>query len=153
MLGQISNFGIQEMKHSSIKRRPLADTVLATLEPESKAYREHDGGGLYFRVKPNGSKSWELRYKNAAGKWSWLGMGAYPEVGGELARKKARSNREQLSRGIDPLQQKRAAKERAEQVATRTFRAAAEDWYQRQQAKGLEQSTLCLLYTSDAADE
>lgn len=142
MLSQIKNFGIQEMKRSSIKRRPLADTVLATLEPESKAYREHDGEGLYFRVKPNGGKSWELRYKNAAGKWSWLGMGAYPEVGGELARKKARSNREQLSRGIDPLEQKRAARQRAEQAATRTFKAAAEDWYQRQQAKGLEQSTL-----------
>lgn len=28
------------MKRSDIKRRPLADTVLATLEPEAKEYRE-----------------------------------------------------------------------------------------------------------------
>lgn len=74
------------MKRSEIKRRPLADTVLATLEPESSAYRELDGNGLYFRVKPNGQKSWELRYKKADGKWSWLGMGGYPEVSGALAR-------------------------------------------------------------------
>lgn len=51
------------MKRSGIKRRPLADTTLSGLEPESAAYREHDGQGLYFRVKPNGGKSWELRYK------------------------------------------------------------------------------------------
>ena len=31
------------MKRSEIKRRPLADTVLATLEPDTKEYREHDG--------------------------------------------------------------------------------------------------------------
>ncbi|TLX54603.1 DUF4102 domain-containing protein, partial [Stutzerimonas nosocomialis] len=35
-----------------MKRRPLADTVLATLEPEAKEYRELDGNGLYLRVKP-----------------------------------------------------------------------------------------------------
>lgn len=51
------------MKRTDIKRRPLADTVLATLEPESKEYRELDGDGLYFRVKADGNKSWQLRYK------------------------------------------------------------------------------------------
>lgn len=49
------------MKRSESKRRPLADTTLAGLEPEGAAHREHDGQGLYFRVKPNGGKSWELR--------------------------------------------------------------------------------------------
>lgn len=130
------------MKRSNIKRRPLADTVLAGLEPETKVYREHDGLGLYFRVKPNGAKSWELRYKNVAGKWSWMGLGAYPEIGGELARKRAGENREKLSKGVDPLEQKRTAKQQAELAATRTFKVAAEDWYLRQEAKGLEQSTL-----------
>lgn len=42
------------MKRTNIKRRPLSDTVLANLEPELKEYRELDGDGLYFRVKPNG---------------------------------------------------------------------------------------------------
>ncbi len=40
--------GYKKMKRTDIKRRPLADTVLATLEPESKEYRELDGNGLYF---------------------------------------------------------------------------------------------------------
>ena len=70
------------MKRTDIKRRPLADTTLSSLEPEAGAYRELDSPGLYFRVKPNGQKSWELRYKKPDGKWSWLGLGGYPEVGG-----------------------------------------------------------------------
>lgn len=49
--------GVQSMKRADIKRRPLADTVLATLEPELKEYRELDGDGLYFRVKPDGKKA------------------------------------------------------------------------------------------------
>ncbi len=45
------------MKRQEIKRRPMADTTLAKLEPEASVYREHDGNGLYFRVKPNGQKA------------------------------------------------------------------------------------------------
>jgi hypothetical protein len=94
------------MKRSEIKRRPLAETVLVSLEPESKVYREHDGAGLYFRVKPNGAKSWELRFKALTGKWSWMGIGGFPEVSGALAREKAETNRKKLSAGVDPLEQR-----------------------------------------------
>ncbi len=66
------------MKRSEIKRRPLSDTALAGLEPDLKEYRELDANGLYFRVKPDGQKSWQLRYKKADGKWSWLGLGDTP---------------------------------------------------------------------------
>jgi len=90
----IESVGVQAMKRTEIKRRPLSDTVLATLEPESKEYRELDGNGLYFRVKPDGNKSWQLRYKKADGKRSWLGIGTYPDLSGAGARKK----REKLSR-------------------------------------------------------
>ncbi|UVE16811.1 tyrosine-type recombinase/integrase [Pseudomonas sp. LS44] len=135
------------MKRSEIKRRPLADTVLASLEPDAKVYREPDGEGLYFRVKPNGAKSWELRFKATTGKWSWLGIGGYPEVGGELARKKARENRDQLSRGIDPLEQKRADKAATEIAKTRTFRVAADGWLKAKVDKGLADSTLSKIRT------
>ena len=62
----IESVGVQAMKRAEIKRRPLSDTVLATLEPESKEYRELDGNGLYFRVKPDGKKAWLFRYKKAS---------------------------------------------------------------------------------------
>ena len=62
----IESVGVQAMKRTEIKRRPLSDTVLANLEPEAKEYRELDGDGLYFRVKPDGKKAWLFRYKKAS---------------------------------------------------------------------------------------
>ena len=98
------------MKRSEIKRRPLADTVLTSLEPEEKEFRELDSNGLYFRVKANGGKSWQLRYKKPGGNWAWLGLGGYPEVSGTLARRRAADLRKTVSDGIDPLEKKRADK-------------------------------------------
>ena len=112
------------MKRTQIKRRPLADTVLASLEPEAKAYRELDGLGLYLRVKPNGSKSWELRYKRPNGKWSWKGLGGFPAVPGKAARRAAEDLRRQLSDGIDIANLD-------DHGELPTFRASAEHWYQR----------------------
>lgn len=69
------------MKRSEIKRRPLADTVLAALEAEEKEYRESYGvDGIYFSVSPKGNKKWILRYKNNEGKWCWSRLGAYPST-------------------------------------------------------------------------
>lgn len=89
------------MKRSDIKRRPLGDSVLANLEAEEKEYRVLDSDNLYFRVKVNGNKSWQLRYKNESGIWTWHGLGAYPEVSGKLARKKANEIRTIISDGYD----------------------------------------------------
>ncbi len=84
------------MKRSEVTNRPMKDTVLAALEPEQTEYRLLDGDGLYFRVKPDGSKSWQFRYKNAAGKWAWNGLGGYPSMKGAAARKKAAAVRADL---------------------------------------------------------
>ena len=51
------------MKRSEITRRPLPDTTLSNLESEKSEYRERDSGHLYFRVKSNGLKDWQFRYK------------------------------------------------------------------------------------------
>ncbi len=118
------------MKRQEIKRRPLADTTLSTLEPEATVYREHDGNGLYFRVKPNGQKSWELRYKKPDGKWSWLGLGGYPEVSGTLARKKAAELRAEAANGNNPLVTKHARKAAAIAAANNTFEKLAREWFE-----------------------
>ena len=130
------------MKRADIKRRPLADTTLAGQEPESKEYRELDGNSLYFRVKPDGGKSWQLRYKRPAGNWAWMGLGGYPEVSGALARDKAADLRKVVSSGADPLEQKRSAKAAIDAAKTRTFRAAADAWLKAKEEKGLAPSTL-----------
>lgn len=117
------------MKRQNIKRRPLADTVLAALEPESKEYREHDGNGLYFRVKPDGQKSWQLRYKKPDGKWSWIGLGGFSEVSGSLARQKASELRADAAMGGNPLVTKKARKAADLEAASNTFEKLAREWY------------------------
>ncbi|WP_282389780.1 tyrosine-type recombinase/integrase [Pseudomonas sp. PS01296] len=121
------------MKRSEIKRRPLADTVLATLEPEAKEYRELDGNALYLRVRPDGNKSWQLRYKKPDGKWSWLGLGGYGtgahQLSGSQARQKAAVLREDAAKGGDPLATKRARKTAEAEASSQTFEALAREWY------------------------
>lgn len=117
------------MKRTEIKRRPMADTTLSGLEPEASTYRELDGNGLYFRVKPNGQKSWELRYKKADGKWSWLGLGGYPEVSAKAARQKATELRADVADGKNPLASKQARKAAELAAANSTFEALAREWF------------------------
>lgn len=116
------------MKRAGIKRRPLADTVLATLEPEPKEYRELDGNGLYFRVKTDGNKSWQLRYKKPDGKWSWLGLGGYPETSGQLARKRAKELLDDLSKGENPIITKQERKQKELENNNATFEVLAREW-------------------------
>ncbi|MCU0072953.1 integrase arm-type DNA-binding domain-containing protein [Pseudomonas koreensis] len=117
------------MKRSDIKRRPLADTVIATLEPEMKEYREHDGNSLYLRVRSDGNKSWQFRYKKPDGKWSWLGLGSYPEVSGSLARQKAAELRADAANGSNPMATKRARKAAELEATNSTFERLAREWY------------------------
>ncbi len=124
------------MKRSDIKRRPLADSVLKTLEPEAKPYRELDGNGLYIQVKPNGGKSWLLRYKRPDGKWNWKGMGGFPAVSGKAARAKAREIQDRLADGLG------VQDEPVVQATVYTFGDAAEDWYASKVAIGRARDSL-----------
>ena len=116
------------MKRAEIKRRPLSDTVLANLEPETKEYRELDSNGLYFRVKPDGNKSWQLRYKKPDSKWSWLGIGGYPEVSGQLARKKAQELVVDIGKGENPIITKQERNVKELEANNATFEALAREW-------------------------
>ncbi|UTH29994.1 tyrosine-type recombinase/integrase [Ectopseudomonas hydrolytica] len=118
------------MKRVEIKRRPLADTTLLNLEPEATEYRELDGQGLYFRVKPDGQKSWQLRYKKPDGKWSWLGIGGYPGVSGALARQKAAELRADAAAGKNPIASKQARKAAEEAAANNKFEPLAREWFE-----------------------
>ena len=123
-------YGIQIiMKRIEIKRRPLADTVLATLEPDDKEYREPDGNGLYFRVKPDGKKSWQLRYKTPTGKWSWIGLGTYPALSGSMARKKAAELNNDSASGKNPIISKQVRKAEEIAAANNTFEQLAREWF------------------------
>ncbi len=116
------------MKRSDIKSRPLADTVLAALEPEEKEYREADVGGLYLRVKPSGVKSWALRYKRGE-TWAWVTIGRYPLLGAADARRKAAELLEAAEKGEDISKAGRVRAQALAAAETATFESLAGEWF------------------------
>ncbi|WP_323126419.1 Arm DNA-binding domain-containing protein [Acinetobacter towneri] len=68
------------------KSKLLTDTQYAALKAKESEYRISDIAGLYLKVGIAGKKSWQLRLKNTAGKWTWLGLGSYPTISVKEAR-------------------------------------------------------------------
>lgn len=134
------------MRRTAIRTRPMADTVLAGLEPEETEYRERDNADrLYFVVSPTGRKRWEVRFKREDSRWSWLGIGGYPDVSGKRARQIAKDVQGLVSDGIDPVQHR--LEQHRQQVADEApkvdeFKAVAEQWYQLKVNKGRAEKTL-----------
>tara|TARA_B100000700_G_scaffold189815_1_gene209242 strand:- start:78283 stop:79524 length:1242 start_codon:yes stop_codon:yes gene_type:complete len=125
------------MKRSQIKRRPLADTVLSTLEPEAREYMESYGlDRLYFVVSPSGRKRWVVRYKKpTTGRWAYTGVGTYPEVKAKTARQAAQRIAETVASGIDPISGQAEAK-------VVTFAEVAEAWQAKRIADGRAAKTI-----------
>src|SRR5262249_29227996 len=86
-----------------------------------------DGGGLYLRVTPEGTKNWVWRYMLDR-KAHWMGLGPLALYGLAEAREKALDARRKRHEGIDPIAARRAerAKQRLEAAKTVTFKQCAE---------------------------
>ena len=66
----------------------LTDAKIKKLRPQDKRYRLHDADGLLLEVRPNGSKSWVLRYTEG-GKRRDKALGRYPAMSLREARQAA----------------------------------------------------------------
>lgn len=80
-------------------------------ETVTKAGIYGDGGQLFLRVKPNGSKSWVFIYQWRR-KRREMGLGVFPDVSVAKARTKAADARELLADGKDPIGERDAEKGR-----------------------------------------
>ena len=109
------------------KATPLTDSAIKVAKPTDKPYKLSDGQGLYLEVMPNGSKLWRLKYRHAD-KEKRLAFGAYPAVPLQRARQRRDEARQQLAEGIDPGEQKKAAKQ-AQKAEGLTFETLAREWY------------------------
>lgn len=91
--------------------------------------------GLYLYVNDAQGRSWVLRTM-IGGKRKHLGLGGYPSVTLAQARDKARQAREQVSKGIDPTEERRLAAStlRARQASRRTFKEVASAFISFQEA-------------------
>lgn len=65
--------------------------------------------GLLLQITPNGGRTWLLRVQVGA-KRREIGLGGYPDVTLAMARDRAREAKDQIRRGIDPVEERKAAK-------------------------------------------
>lgn len=89
-----------------------------------------DGDGLYLKITPSGSASWQYRYQ-IAGKRRMMGLGACSVVSLAEARDKAADERKKVKQGIDPLDQNQQRDEAKRQEAERqavTFAIVAKEY-------------------------
>lgn len=106
----------------------LTDTKIRKSKAESKAYKLSDGGGMYLEVMPSGSKYWRLKYR-FNGKEKRLAFGVYPDVSLALARERMFEARKLLANGIDPSENKKAAKAAKSSKAANSFEVIAREWW------------------------
>lgn len=65
--------------------------------------------GLHLQLLPGGGKSWILRTL-VAGRRREIGLGGFPDVQLAQARERAREAKDAIRRGIDPIEERKAAK-------------------------------------------
>jgi integrase len=106
----------------------LTDTQCKAAKPKDKKYKLSDGEGLYLEILPTGGKYWRLKYR-LHGKEKRLGLGVYPKISVQKARKEKERIRDQLSVGIDPLVQKTQKKREAAFERVQTFQEVAREWH------------------------
>lgn len=107
-----------------------------------KPGRYHDGGdlgrGLYLQVYAGGA-SWLLRYERGDRPKNerWMGLGSLADFSLKEARERARAARQLLADGIDPLDQKRAAKAAALAASAKliSFEEAAKAYFDQHEKK------------------
>jgi integrase len=82
--------------------------------------------GLALQVAPAGTRSWVLRYK-AGAKRRDMGLGAYPTISLQEARKRAAEAHKSLGEGRDPILERESARNEllATQASAITFEQAA----------------------------
>lgn len=92
--------------------------------------------GLLLQVTSAGGRSWILRVK-IGNKRREIGLGGYPAVTLAQAREKARAIREDIANGVDPVEQRRAARSAlmATQGARITFDECAEKFIEAKAAE------------------
>ena len=105
-----------------LKSARSVDTVTKT------GYHRCDRG-LYLQVSRTGTKSWIFRYKSpVTSKQREMGIGSLDVVSLAEARKIAVETRLQLLKGLDPINERKQAKQAnlLKQARTMTFEEAAE---------------------------
>jgi integrase len=109
-----------------VRKRLSAVGVNALKEPGYHA----DGDGLYLQVTDSGAKTWVLRF-SLNKRAREMGLGSISKYTLAEARETARHYRQMLDHGIDPIEQRRAERDRnlATTAQRRTFEECTREYY------------------------
>lgn len=119
----------------------LTDTAIRNAKPgvtpagksTDKPYKLGDAGGLYLEVAPAGGKWWRLKYRYD-GKEKRLSLGVYPDVSLKDARQRRDDARKLLADGVDPGENRKAAKAAKTERAANSFEVIAREWFAKNSA-------------------
>jgi integrase len=109
--------------------RAIGRLTALKVEKAKEAGMYADGGGLYLRVTPEGTKNWVLRFMLDR-RPRWMGLGPLTLYGLQEARAKALDARRKRHEGIDPIEARRAewARQRLDAAKAVTFKQCAETY-------------------------
>jgi integrase len=107
----------------------MALTALAikNLKPRAKLYMVADSGGLCIAVSPAGGKLWRFRYR-LKGTQQIMGLGKWPEVSLEQARKLRDEAKATLAAGKHPTRERKAQRLRQAVAGENTFERVCRNW-------------------------
>ena len=117
---------------------PLSDTAIRNAKPSftpkgittDKPYKMGDSAGLYLEVAHSGGKWWWLKYR-FEGKEKRLSLGVYPDVSLKDARERRDEARKLLANGVDPGENRKAAKAAKIEFQANSFEVIAREWLAR----------------------
>jgi hypothetical protein len=95
-------------------KRTLNRLTTRQVETIKKPGRHADGGNLYLKITPDGSRRWVFMYA-LAGKQREMGLGSAHKGGVSLAaaRGRAAEARTALAGGVDPMAARKEVEQRA----------------------------------------
>ena len=119
----------------------LTVTQIRSLKPADRPYKVADVDGLYLLVQPSGALLWRFRYR-CCGIERKLSLGTFPDVTLSQARRKRDEAKAELDDGIDPVEEKRQRRLKAELAAQTTFGLVAQEYIQKMEREGRSPATI-----------
>ena len=105
----------------------LTDRKIRTTRPTKAVSYLNDGAGLRLRIRPDGAQSWVFRYR-INGKEGTIGLGSFPAISLDAARRSAEAANKQVTAGLNPSTEKRLKQAGQTLASTSTFRAIGNEW-------------------------
>ena len=129
-MGQLAALAVEKEQVAPM----LTRTRIEAVQPRDRPVKLFDGRGLYLEVAPSGGRWWRFKYR-FAGKERRVSLGVYPDVGLKEARERLEQARKLVASGIDPSEQRKAAKIALATRSDDTFQAVGREWFKLNEAK------------------